>query len=140
MQAHYHRQAALTYVGLGILVIIITIVAGLTPAGRSNALLELGIGSIFIVLFAVLIYRGWWPVSALLVISNSWRAVTYFNDGIGRHMELRPFSITPIEPQPVAFINAVLMVVIVVMLARSAWAGYTARYGARYERRESSNS
>ncbi|HEX9921576.1 MAG TPA: hypothetical protein VGD99_02845 [Anaerolineae bacterium] len=136
MQARYHRQAAMTYVGLGILVIIITIVAGLTPAGRSNALLELGIGSVFIILFAVLIYRGWWLVSALLVISNSWRAVTYFNDGIGRHMELRPFSITPIEPQPVAFINAVLMVVIVVMLARSAWAGY----GARYERQETPSS
>jgi len=136
----YHRQAALTYVGLGILVIIITIVAGLTPAGRSNALLELGIGSVFIVLFAVLIYRGWWLVSALLVISNSWRAITYFNDGIGRHMELRPFSITPIEPKPVAFINAILMVIIVIMLARSAWAGYTAWYRARYGRPETSSS
>jgi hypothetical protein len=129
MQTRYHRQAAVTYVGLGILVIVITFAARLVPSGLENPLLDLSIGAVFIIIFAALIYRGWWLLSALLIISNSWRAVTYFNDGIGQHMELLRFSITPIEPRPVAFINAILMVVIVFMLARSAWAGYTARYG-----------
>jgi hypothetical protein len=41
-------------------------------------------------------------------------------------MELLPFSITSIEPKPVAFVNAALMAVIVFMLARSAWAGFSA--------------
>lgn len=132
MQTRYHRQAAVTYVGLGILVIAITFAAGLVPAGMENAALDLSIGGVFIIIFAALIYRGWWLLSALLIISNSWRAITYFNDGIGQHMELLPFSITPIAPKPAAFINAILMVVIVFMLARSAWAGYTARYRARY--------
>ena len=127
----YHRQAAFTYVGLGILVILITFAAGLVPAGRSNPLAELGIGAIFIVIFAALIYRGWWLVSALLIVSNTWRAVTYFNDGLGWHMELLPFSLTRIEPQPVAFVNAALMVVIVFMLARSAWVGFSAWRAAR---------
>jgi hypothetical protein len=122
----YHRQAALAYVGLGILVIFITFAAGLVPAGRANPLAELSIGAVFIIIFAALIYRGWWPVSALLIVSNSWRMVTYFNDGLGWHMELLPFSLTRIEPQPAAFINAALMAVIVFMLARSAWAGFSA--------------
>jgi len=119
-----HRQAALTYVGLGILVIFITFAAGLVPAGRTNPMAELGIGAVFIAIFAVLIYRGWWLLSALLVFSNVWRMVTYFNDGLGWHVELLPFSITQIEPQAVAFVNAALMAVIVFMLARSAWAGF----------------
>lgn len=121
----YHRQAALTYVGLGILVIIITFVAGLVPAGVENRLLEFGIGVVFVLIFGALIYRGWWLISAVLILSNSWRAVTYFNDGLGQHMELRPFSITEIEPSPIAFVNAALMVVIVVMLTRSAWVGFS---------------
>lgn len=122
---HYHRQAALTYVGLGILVIFITFAARLVPAGRTNPLAELSIGAVFIVIFAVLIYRGWWLLSTLLLFSNAWRAVTYFNDGLGWHMELLPFSITQIEPQPVAFVNSALMAVIVFMLARSAWVGFS---------------
>jgi hypothetical protein len=121
----YHRQAALTYVGLGILVILITFAAGLVPAGRENPIAELTIGGVFIITFAVLIYRGWWLISALLLFSNAWRMITYFNDGLGWHMELLPFSLTRIEPQPVAFVNAALMAAIVFMLARSAWAGFS---------------
>ena len=122
----YHRQAAFTYIGLGILVIFITFAAGLVPSGVENRLLELGIGAIFIVIFGLLIYRGWWLISALLVFSNTWRVITYFNDGLGQHMELRSFSMTQIEPSPIAFVNATLMAVIVFMLARSAWFGFSA--------------
>ncbi|HKZ84445.1 MAG TPA: hypothetical protein VJ793_12390 [Anaerolineae bacterium] len=121
-----HRQAALTYAGLGLLVIAITFLAGLVPRSRTAQLAELGIGAVFIAIFAALIWRGGWLLSALLVIPNTWRAFTYFNDGRGLHIELAPFSVTPIEPKPVAFVNAALMVVIVVMLARSARAGFSA--------------
>jgi len=120
-----HRQAALVYVGLGILVILITFAAGLVPRSRAAQVAELGVGAVFIVIFAALIWRGGWPVSLLLVFSNLWRVFTYFNDGLGQHIELLPFSVTQIEPKPIAFANAALMTVIVIMLARSAWAGFS---------------
>jgi hypothetical protein len=119
-----HKAAALTYGGLGLLVIAITFAAGLVPESRVNPVAELSIGAVFLVFFAVLIYRGWWPISAVLIFSNLWRVLTYFNDGRGWHVELLPFSVTPIKPQPVAFINAALMAVIVFMLIRSAWIGF----------------
>lgn len=119
-----HKAAALVYSGLGAVVIVITFAAGLAPAGRENPIVELSVGALFIVIFSVLIYRGWWPVAFLLLFSNTWRTVTYFNDGLGWHIEMLPFSITPITPQPVAFVNAALMAVVVFMLARSAWAGF----------------
>jgi hypothetical protein len=118
-----HKQAAAGYAGLGVLVILITFVADLVPAGRSGAVVELAIGATFIVIFAALIYRGWWPLSAVLVVSNSWRAFTYFNDARGRHVQMFPLSTTSIEAQPIAVINAILMVIIVVLLARSALSG-----------------
>ena len=119
-----HHQAAFAYAGLGLLVILITFVAGLVPASRGGAIWELAIGGVFVVIFATLIYRGWWLLSALLITSNLWRAVTYFNDGLGWHLEVLPFSLTRIEPKPIAFLNAVLMVIVVVMLARSARVGF----------------
>lgn len=120
-----HKAAALAYAGLGVLVILLTFAGRLVPEGRESAAIELGIGAVFIILFAALIYRGWWPISAVLIFSNSWRAFTYFNDGRGWHIELRPFSATAVEPQPIAFVNALLMVIIVFMLARSAWHGFS---------------
>ena len=118
-----HKQAAVGYAGLGVLVILITFAAGLVPESRSGAVVELTIGATFILIFAALIYRGLWPLSALLVFSNSWRVLTYFNDGRGLHLEIIPPSTSPIESQPVAFINAILMGIIVVLLARSALSG-----------------
>ena len=118
-----HKQAAVGYAGLGVLVILITFAADLVPASRSGAVVELTIGATFILIFAALIYRGWWPLSALLMFSNSWRVLTYFNDGRGLHVEIFPPSTSPIEAQPMAFINAILMVIIVVLLARSALSG-----------------
>jgi hypothetical protein len=121
-----HRQAAAGYAGIGALVILITLFARLVPESRVNAVLELLIGLAFLMLFAVVIYRGWWPISAALVFSNSWRAFTYFNDGRGVHVELLSGVITPIQPQPIAYLNAALMTLIVILLARSAVTGYAA--------------
>lgn len=119
-----HKQAAYAYGGLGVLVILITFLGDLVPAERSGAKLELAIGALFIALFALLIYRGWWVVSAVLTVSNSWRVFTYFNDGRGLHVQLLPLQSTRIEPQPLAFLNAGLMLLIVLFLARSALAGW----------------
>ena len=138
--SRYHRQAALTYVGLGLLVIAITLLAGLVPAGREGAALELAVGAGFIVLFAALIFRGWWALAALLVVSNTWRAITYFNDGLGRHVELLPFSVTRIDPQPIAFVNAALMLIIVFMLARSGWAGWNVWRNRRETKGDETNT
>ncbi len=129
-----HRQAALAYAGLGVLVIAITFAAGLVPASRRSAVWELAIGAAFVVVFAILIYRGWWVVSAALMPSNLWRVVTYLNDGLGQHLEIFPFSVTPIQPRPVAFVNAALMIAIVIMLARSALAGYSTWQASRSKR------
>ncbi len=122
--ADAHKHAAIGYAGLGVMVILITLLAGLVPEGRENAVLELSVGAAFILIFAALIFRGRWPVSAALVFSNSWRAFTYFNDGRGQHVELLPLKVSRIEPQPVAFLNAILMSVIVALLARSAVFGF----------------
>jgi len=126
-----HHQAAFTYAGLGILVIIITFVAGLVPSSRRGVIWELAIGGVFVLIFAVLIYRGWWLLSALLITSNLWRAVTYFNDGLGWHLEVLPFSLTRVEPKPIAFLNAALMVIVIVMLARSARVGFLEWWNAK---------
>jgi hypothetical protein len=128
-----HKSAAVVYAVFGSLVILITFVAGLVPEGRPNAALELGIGVVFVIIFAVLIYRGWWLLSALLVFSNTWRVFTFFNDGRGAHVELLPLRVIAIEPQPVAFINAALMLIITFMLARSAWIGFSRWLAKRQE-------
>ena len=120
-----HKTAAITYGGLGVVVILITFVADLVPQSQEDAFVGLFIGAIFIVLFAALLFwRGWWLLSAVLVFSNSWRVLTYFNDARGVHLELLPFSVTSIDPSPAAFVNALLMIIIVVMLARSTWYGF----------------
>ncbi|MGH2621909.1 MAG: hypothetical protein ACRDHG_15255 [Anaerolineales bacterium] len=126
-----HKQAAVGYGAIGAVVILITLFAKLVPESRVNAVLELSIGLVFLMLFAILIYRGWWPVSAALVFSNGWRAFTYFNDGRGLHVELLARVITPIQPQPIAFLNAALMALIVILLARSAVAGFSTRRARR---------
>jgi len=119
-----HKTAALAYGGLGVLVIFITFAADMVPRSRTDADWQLVIGAVFVLVFAVLIWRGWWLLSAFLILSNIWRATTYFSAGLGLHIELPAFSITSVEPSPAAFINAALMAVIVLLLVRSAWIGF----------------
>ncbi len=116
-----HKAAALAYGGLGVLVIFITFAADLVPRSRQDAIWQLVIGAVFVLFFAVLIWRGWWLLSALLILSNAWRATNYFSAGLGLHIELPALSITFVEPRPAAFANAALMAVIVLLLVRSAW-------------------
>ncbi len=133
-----HKAAALAYGGLGALVILITFAAGLVPLTREDAIWQLVIGAIFVLILAALLYwRGWWLLSAFLVFSNVWRAINFFNHGLGLHIEIPAFSITPIEAKPVAFVNAALMAVIVFLLVRSAWIGFSDWRTRRLTKRES---
>ena len=120
--ANPHKAAALAYGVLGVLVIIITFAAGLVPAAREDAIGQLLIGAVFVLVFAVLLWRGWWLLSAFLVFSNVWRASNFFDTGL--------------RSEPVAFINAALMAVIVLLLARSAWIGFSAWRTRRMNGRE----
>ncbi len=123
--ANPHKAAAVAYGGLGVLVIVITFIAGLVPPTQVDAIWQLAIGAVFVLSFAVLIWRGWWLLAAFLVLSNAWRAINYLNHGLGLHVELRALSITPVESRPVAFVNAAVTSLIVLMPARSARIGFS---------------
>jgi hypothetical protein len=120
-----HQVAALAYGGLGVLVILITFAADLVPRSREDLVWQLVVGAVFVMVFAALIWRGWWLLSAFLIVSNTWRATNFFGAGLGLHIELPVFSITPVEPRPAAFVNAALMAVIVLLLVRSTWIGFS---------------
>jgi hypothetical protein len=132
-----HKAAALAYGGLGVLVILITFAADLVPQSRQGAVWQLVIGAVFVLLFAVLIWRGWWLLSTFLIFSNAWRATNYFSAGLGLHIQLPALSITSVEPRPTAFANAALMSVIVLLLVRSAWIGFSDWRTRRLTERES---
>ncbi len=132
-----HKEAALAYGGLGVLVIFITFAADLVPQSRQGAIWQLVIGAVFVLLFALLIWRGWWLLSAFLILSNAWRATNYFSTGLGLHIELPALSITSVEPRPAAFANAALMAVIVLLLIRSARIGFSDWHTRRLNERES---
>ncbi len=121
-----HRAAALAYGVLGVLVVFITFAADLVPPTREDSIWQLLIGAIFVLAFALLLYwRGWWLLSAFLVVPNVWRATNFFNHGLGLHIDLRALSITDVSPRPVSFVNAALMAIIVFLLIRSAWIGFS---------------
>ena len=130
-------MAALVYGGLGVLVIFLTFAVGLVPPTREDAIWQLVVGALFILVFGALIWRGWWLVSAFLILPNAWRATNYFGAGLGLHVGMPALSITSVEPRPTAFVNAALMAVIVLLLARSAWIGFSDWRTRRLIERES---
>ena len=133
-----HKAAALAYGVLGVLVIVITFAADLVPPTREDAIWQLVIGASFVLPLAVLLYwRSWWLISAFLVVPNVWRATNYFNHGLGLHIDPRALSITAVSPRPIAFVNAGLMAVIVFLLVRSAWIGFSDWRARRRIREES---
>jgi hypothetical protein len=79
-----HKAAALAYGGLGGLVIFITFAPDLVPRSRQDPIWQLVIGAVFVLFFTVLVWRGWWRLSAFLILSNTWRATRYFSARIGR--------------------------------------------------------
>jgi len=59
-RAEKFRQAAMAYVGLGIIVIALTLVAGTSPERGTPPLKGLLIGAVFVVIFGALMYAYGW--------------------------------------------------------------------------------
>jgi hypothetical protein len=137
-RADKFRQAALAYVGIGVLVIILTLVAGTSPQRGTPPLIGLLIGAVFVGLFGVMIYsyawvtRGWVRrviaiLTGILVITNALRALQYFINFLGYRLEISFKTLNlAIHPSEFSFpmiflICALLMAFITFMLARAAW-------------------
>jgi hypothetical protein len=137
-RADKFRQAAVTYLGLGILVIALTLVAGTSPQRGTPPLVGLLIVATVVAIFAVLIYSYTWMtrdwvrrtiaiLTGILVVTNALRAMQYLINFFGYRLEVRlkEFSVA-VHPSEYSFpllflICALLMAGITFMLARAAW-------------------
>jgi hypothetical protein len=137
-RADKFRQAAVTYVGVGLVVIALTLVAGTSPQRGTPPLLGLLIGGSFVALFGVLIYSYAWVtkpwarrtiaiLTGIFVVTNALRMLQYLINFLGYRLELnfQAFRIA-VHPSEFSFpiiflICALLMALITYMLARAAW-------------------
>ena len=137
-RADKFRQAAVTYVGVGIVVITLTLIAGTSPQRGAPPLIGLLIGAIFVAIFGVVIYsyawvnQGWARraiaiLTGIFVVTNALRTFQYFMNFLGYRLELNfrgpTIAVHPSEFSfPIIFlICAVLMAIITYMLARATW-------------------
>jgi hypothetical protein len=137
-RADKFRQAALTYVGVGVLVIALTLIAGTSPQRRAPPLVGLAIGASFVAIFGVFIYAYAWVtrhwvqrliaiLTGILVVTNTLRMLQYLINFIGYRLELQlkvpPLAVHPSEfAFPLIFLLCgLLMACITYMLARAAW-------------------
>jgi hypothetical protein len=137
-RADKFRQAAIAYVGFGVTVIILTLVAGTSPQRGTPPLTLLLVGMVFVAIFGVILYAYAWMMhrwlqrviivlAGVLVVTNALRTLQYFLNFLGYRLELnfKTFSIA-VHPSefhfPVLFlICGLLMAGITYMLARAAW-------------------
>jgi hypothetical protein len=137
-RADKFRQAAVTYVGVGIVVIALTLVAGTSPQRGTPPLVGLLIGASFVAFFGVVIYsyawvtKGWARrtiavLTGIFVVTNMLRTLQYLINFLGYRLELN-FKVLTIAVHPSDFsfpiiflICALLMAGITAMLARAAW-------------------
>jgi hypothetical protein len=136
-RADKFRQAAVTYVGMGIIVIALTLVAGTSPQRGTPPLVGLLIGGIFIAIFGVVIYSYAWVTQAwarrtiailtgIFVVTNALRMLQYLINFVGYRLELNFRALTiAVHPSEFSFpiiflICALLMACITYMLARAA--------------------
>ena len=137
-RANKFRQAAVTYVSVGMVVIGLTLVAGTSPQRGAPPLIGLLIGSIFVAIFGVVIYSYVWVtkewarraiaiLTGLFVVTNALRAFQYLINFFGYRLELN-FTVPTIAVHPSEFsfpliflLCAILMAAITYMLARAAW-------------------
>jgi hypothetical protein len=137
-RADKFRQAALTYVGVGVLVIILTLVAGTSAQRGAPPLIGLFIGATFVAIFGVMIYAYVWVTKAwgrrivavltgIFVVTNALRTLQYLINFLGYRLEInfRALSLA-IHPSEFSFpliflLCAILMAAITYMLARAAW-------------------
>jgi hypothetical protein len=136
-RADKFRQAAVTYVGMGIVVIALTLVAGTSPQRGTPPLVGLLIGGIFVAIFGVVIYsyawvtQGWARriiaiLTGIFVVTNALRMLQYLINFVGYRLELNFKALTiTVHPSEFSFpiiflICALLMACITYMLARAA--------------------
>ena len=137
-RADKFRQAAVTYVGVGVIVIALTLIAGTSPQRGTPPLAGLLIGASFIAIFGVVIYayawvtKGWARrtiaiLTGIFVVTNTLRMLQYLINFLGYRLELNFKALTlAIHPSEFSFpliflICALLMAGITYMLARAAW-------------------
>jgi hypothetical protein len=132
------RQAAVTYVGVGVVVIVLTLVAGTSPQRGTLPLVGLLIGATFVAIFGVVIYSYAWVtkerarrtiaiLTGIFVVTNALRTLQYLINFVGYRLEInfRTFNIA-VHPSefsfPIIFLTcALLMASITYMLARAAF-------------------
>jgi len=137
-RADKFRQAAMAYVGVGILVIALTLVAGTSPQRGTPPLIGLLIGVVFVAIFGMIIYSYAWVtrrwalraiaiLTGIFVVTNTLRTLQYVINFLGYRLEIsfKTFDLA-IHPSafslPIVFlICALLMAFITYMLARAAW-------------------
>ncbi len=124
MDKKFH-QAALTYAGIGILVVLLTLLFAV-PARKASLLLYLAPGIFFVLIFALLIYKNFRKLTMALCFLAGLRTVLFMLNFFGIHVEY-PFlgfrvHVLMTQPfRPIFLINSLLMVLIAYMLARAAW-------------------
>jgi uncharacterized membrane protein len=137
-RADKFRHAAITYVGLGIVVIALTLIAGTSPQRGAPPLVGLLIGAIFVAMFGLALYAYAWVTKAwarriitvltgILVVTNALRMLQYLVNFLGYRLEIHfktpSIAIHPSEFSfPIVFlICGLLMACITYMLARATW-------------------
>ena len=128
----------MTYVGVGIVVIALTLIAGTSPQRGSPPLVGLLIGAIFVAIFGVIIYSYDWVTSVwarriiviltgIFVVTNTLRMFQYLINFVGFRLELHfKAPLIAIHPSEFSFpliflICGLLMGCITYMLARATW-------------------
>ncbi len=124
MDKKFH-QAALTYAGIGILVVLLTLLFAV-PARKASLLLYLAPGIFFVLIFALLIYKNFRKLTMVLCLLAGLRSLLFMLNFFGIHLGYPFFGfrvhVLMTQPfRPIFLINSLLMALIAYMLARAAW-------------------
>ncbi len=153
-----YRRAGIVYFVLAMVIVILTVAnPELASPERRADIAHLLVGLPFIAAFAYLVARGdavlaavsrlfgasaekaarigaWLHEKLVMVLTLSalGRTLFYIGNGIGHRPRLRPwFEIEAAPANPKMLINAVLMTVILVLLARASWVPFVQRLRGR---------
>ncbi|MBI4482142.1 MAG: hypothetical protein HY652_04535 [Acidobacteria bacterium] len=119
-------QAAVSYVGVGTLIVLLTVLFGI-PQRKAGHVVLLLPGFVFILLFAFLIFKRFRILTMILSVLAAARTVLFLVNFFGLNIEFsfRTFRFLVHESvfvyNPVFLVNGLLMVFICFMLVRAAW-------------------
>ena len=136
-EARLYRVAGLVYLVLGTLVLLVTVASpGLASPERRADIAHLLVGVPIFLLFAAAIawghrVLGHWlreKLVMLMTLTSLGRTGVFLSNALGLEFRLAGgLRIDRVEPSPRAWINFVLMVVIVTLLARASWGPFLGR-------------